>query len=280
MERQKIAAAIHDLSGFGRCALSVILPTISAMGIQCVPVPTAVLSTHTGGFEDFVLRDLTDYPAAALAHYQKLGIVFDAVYTGFLASEEQADVCHAFFRAFPNAVKIVDPVMGDHGAAYRTYTEGLIRRMRGLARCADVITPNPTEAALLLGEEYRAAFSERALEETLRRLCALCPSVVMTGVALSDGRYGNAAIARGSEAVRFFPIERIPAFYPGTGDLFASVLTGSLLCGADLFDATKKAGKFCELAIRETINNGNPQRNGVEFERILGLLAREQPEST
>lgn len=274
-EKQKTAAAIHDLSGFGRCALSVILPTISAMGIQCVPIPTAVLSTHTGGFEDFVLRDLTDYLPAALSHYQRLRIGFDAVYTGFLASEEQADGCREFFRAFPSALKVVDPVMGDNGAAYRTYTPELIRRMTALVQCADVITPNPTEAALILGEEYRDTFSEERLGRVMRRLCVLCPSVVMTGVTLADGRYGNAAMERGSETLRFFPLEKIPAFYPGTGDLFASVLTGSLLHGKSLSDAAKKAGDFCSLAIRASLENGQPQRNGVEFERVLQFLTRE-----
>ncbi len=274
-EKQKTAAAIHDLSGFGRCALSVILPTISAMGIQCVPIPTAVLSTHTGGFEDFVLRELTDYLPAALSHYQKLGIGFDAVYTGFLASEEQADGCREFFRAFPSALKVVDPVMGDNGAAYRTYTPELIRRMTALIQCANVITPNPTEAALILGEEYRDTFSEERLGRVMRRLCALCPSVVMTGVTLADGRYGNAAMERGSETLRFFPLEKLPAFYPGTGDLFASVLTGSLLHGKSLSDAAKKAGDFCSLAIRASLENGQPQRNGVEFERVLHFLTRE-----
>lgn len=273
-EKQKTAAAVHDLSGFGRCALSVILPTLSAMGIQCVPVPTAVLSTHTGGFENFVLKDLTDYLPAALAHYQRLGLEFDAVYTGFLASEEQALSCLEFLRAFPSALKVVDPVMGDDGTAYRTYTDGLIRRMGELARRADVITPNPTEAALLLGEEYRGTWSEGELDALMRRLCVLCPAVVMTGAALSDGRYGNAAMERGGQ-LHFFPLEKIPVFYPGTGDLFASVLTGALLCGKNLSGAVKKASDFCSLAIRATLDNGQAPRNGVEFERVLDFLTQE-----
>ncbi|MCM1333604.1 MAG: pyridoxamine kinase [Bacteroides sp.] len=272
-ERQKIVAAIHDLSGFGRCALSVILPTISAMGIQCVPVPTAVLSTHTGGFEGYILNDLTDHIPACLDHYRSLGIVFDAVYTGFLASEEQADGCLGFFRAFPSAMKVVDPVLGDHGAAYRTCTEGLIRRMIELARRADVITPNPTEAALLLGEEYREVYTEAALGETLRRLSELTPAVALTGVTLDEGSYLNAAIERGSGAIRLFRLKKLPVLYPGTGDLFASVLTGGLLRGEGLFSAADRASAFCSRAIAVTMGNGAPPRNGVEFERVLGFLA-------
>lgn len=271
-DRQKITAAIHDLSGFGRCALSVILPTISAMGVQCVPIPTAVLSTHTGGFEGFVLKDLTDYLPSCCAHYRKLGIGFDAVYTGFLASEEQADGCMDFFRAFPSALKVVDPVMGDHGAAYQTYTEGLIRRMIGLAHRADVITPNPTEAALILGEEYRETYTEAALSDTLRRLSAVCPAVALTGVTLEDGTYLNAAIERKSGELHLVRLKKLPVFYPGTGDLFASVLTGSLLRGDSFFASVEKASEFCTLAINATLENGELQRNGVEFERVLSFL--------
>ncbi|MBQ8904300.1 MAG: bifunctional hydroxymethylpyrimidine kinase/phosphomethylpyrimidine kinase, partial [Oscillospiraceae bacterium] len=124
MEKQKRVAAIHDLSGYGRCALTVILPVISAMGIQCVTVPTAVLSTHTGGFSNFILRDTTDFISPCCRHYKELDVHFDAIYSGFLASEEQADCCLEFFESFPDALKIVDPVMGDDGTAYQTYTKG------------------------------------------------------------------------------------------------------------------------------------------------------------
>ncbi len=279
-EKQKTVAAIHDLSGFGRCALSVILPVISAMGIQCVPVPTAVLSTHTGGFSGFVLRDMTDYLSPCCAHYRKLGLSFDAVYTGFLASEEQADCCMEFFRAFPSALKVVDPVMGDSGAAYQTYTGGLIQRMAELARCADVITPNPTEAAILLGESYRETFSEEELCVWLERLCKIAPRAVLTGAALSDGGYANASLERGGSP-RILRLEKLPAFYPGTGDLFASVLTGSLLLGKSLENGVKCASEFCTLAIRASLWNGELQRNGASFEKVLSFLtspSRENPD--
>ena len=152
--QQMRVAAIHDLSGFGRCSLAVIMPVLSAMGIQCCPVPTAVLSTHTGGFEDIVIKDLTDYISPALAQYKKLGIGFDAVYSGFLASTEQIDHCLEFFSCYKDSLKVVDPVMGDHGKPYRTYTPELCRRMGELVNVADAITPNLTEAAILLGEKY------------------------------------------------------------------------------------------------------------------------------
>ena len=136
--RQHRVAAIHDLSGFGRCSLAVIMPVLSTMGIQCCPVPTAVLSTHTGGFEDIVIKDLTDYISPALAQYKKLGIDFDSVYSGFLASAEQIDHCLEFFSAYKDSLKVVDPVMGDHGKPYRTYTPELCKRMGELVHVACV----------------------------------------------------------------------------------------------------------------------------------------------
>ena len=154
-KRPARVAAIHDLSGFGRCSVSVILPVLSAMGNQVCPVLTAVLSTHTGGFGEVVFRDLTDYIKPALEHYKSLDIDFEAVYSGFLGSEEQVDSCLEFFKSYPNALKIVDPVMGDNGKAYRTCTKSLQSRMKELVEVADVITPNLTEASMLLGENYR-----------------------------------------------------------------------------------------------------------------------------
>ena len=149
----KKVAAIHDLSGLGRCSLSVIIPILSAMGVQVCPVPTAVLSAHTG-YGDFVMRDLTDFISPALEHYKKLEVDFDCVYSGFLASEEQINHCLEFFSSFPQSLKVVDPVMGDDGKRYKTYTTKLCEGMKELVAVADIITPNLTEASILLDEEY------------------------------------------------------------------------------------------------------------------------------
>ena len=154
MNRPLRVAAIQDMSGFGRCSLTVILPVLSVMGVQVSPIPTAILSTHTGGFGEVVMRDLTDYLAPCLEHYKSQGIEYECVYSGFLASENQVDHCLEFFHSYPDAFKVVDPVMGDHGKPYKTYTRAMQKRMAELVRVADLITPNVTEACILLGEEY------------------------------------------------------------------------------------------------------------------------------
>ena len=149
-------AAIHDLSGFGRCSLTIVGPALSAMGVQCCPVPTAYLSTHTGGFAGNTFLDLTDQMGPVTAHWRALGLTFAGIYTGFMSSGEQMERTADFIRTFraPDCRVIVDPVMGDHGRPYRTYTPEMCRAMGALAALADVVTPNRTEAALLLDLPY------------------------------------------------------------------------------------------------------------------------------
>ena len=144
LQRPPRVAAIHDLSGFGRCSLTVILPVLSVMKVQVCPVTTAVLSTHTGGLGDVVVKDLTDMLEPALAHYKRLGIEFECIYTGWLGSSEQVDICLDYFKSYPDALAVVDPVLGDHGKPYRTSTSDQIARMSQLVPVADVITPNLT----------------------------------------------------------------------------------------------------------------------------------------
>lgn len=277
-KRPARVAAIHDLSGFGRCSISVILPVLSAMGVQACPVPTAVLSTHTGGLGDPVIRDLTDYIEPALRHYRSLGIDFEAVYTGFLGSGEQVDCCLEFFKAYPDAIKIVDPVMGDNGKPYRTCTPELRRRMRELAAAADIITPNITEAAMLLSESYPAAPLTRSeAKSMLLRLSRLGPKrVVITGAELAEG--GLAALGYDGENGSFWyvPCEYIPVHYPGCGDIYASVLIGAELSGASLPIAMARAAAFAELCVKTTYSYGSDPRYGVMLESVLGNLLKNE----
>lgn len=277
MENQPLrVSAIHDLSGFGRCSLAVIMPVLSAMGVQVVAVPTAILSTHTGGMGEVVLHDLTDYIGPTLEHYQRLGIGFDCVYSGFLSSREQIGLCKQFFSAYPDALIVVDPVMGDHGKAYRTCTPDICKGMGELVAEADIITPNLTEASILLGSDYPTSpLSTTQAKSMLVRLSELGPEkVVITGLHLADGAMANLGYEREHSTFWRVDCDYVPVSYPGTGDIFASVLTGGLLTGDSLPIAMERATRFLELAIKTTYSYGTDTRYGVMLEKSLSWLTQ------
>ena len=266
----KRVAAINDLSGFGRCSLTAAIPVISAMGVQVCPLPTAVLCAHTG-YPTFTFADFTGHMREYAAGWDRLGVRFDAVYSGFLGSAEQIDIVLDFCRAPPGALRIVDPVMGDDGAIYKTYTSDMCARMRTLCEAADCITPNLTEACILLGAPYTQAADERVMREYARALSALGPRyVAITGIRQGDSIV-NAGLADGEFFIDRHP--RLPAYCSGTGDIFASVVTGALLSGRGFADAVRTAGGFVSDAIRYTAALGETFENGVIFEPILGGLA-------
>lgn len=272
-------AAIHDLSGFGRCSLTVIIPVLSAMGVQVCPVPTAILSTHTGGLGDCVIRDLTDFIAPTLEHYQKIKLNFECVYSGFLGSIDQIDLCLQFFSSYPSALAVVDPVMGDHGKPYRTVSDPMRRRMGELVRVADIITPNVTEACILLGKEYEAEpLTASGAKSMLARLGEMGPSmVVITGVHLADGSLSNIGYDRQRGAYWRVNCDYVPASYTGTGDTFASVLIGGLLTGDSLPIAMSRATTFLELAVKITYSYNTDARHGVMLEKCLRWLTENAP---
>lgn len=269
----KKVAAIHDLSGLGRCSLSVIIPVLSAMGVQVCAVPTAVLSAHTG-YGDFVMRDLTGFISPALEHYKEIQTDFECIYSGFLASEEQIEHCLEFFSSFPRSLKVVDPVMGDNGKRYRTYTRELCDGIRQLVAVADVITPNLTEASILLSEEYPVVplTREKAKSWLVRLSGEGTQIVVITSVPLEEG--GIATIGYDRESNSFWKIKNdyVPVSYPGTGDMFASVLTGSLLKGDSLPIAMNRATAFTELTVKTTYGYQTPPEEGLMFEGQLPWL--------
>lgn len=271
-------AAIHDLSGVGKCSLSVILPTLSVMGVQACPVPTAVFSTHTGGLGNFVFHDLTDYIPEALAHYQELQLKFDCIYSGFLGSEHQISHCVEFLEAYPDALAVVDPVMGDHGKPYKTYTDSMCRRMTELVCKADLITPNLTEAFMLLGEKYPTApLTVSEAKRVLVKLAGIGPRyIIITGVEMADGKMANLGYDRDRNAFWRVDCRYVPVSYPGTGDIFASVVVGSLLKGDSLPMAIDRATEFLELCIKTTYGYGTDTRMGVMLESCLFWLTEEQ----
>ncbi|MDR3073185.1 MAG: pyridoxamine kinase [Deltaproteobacteria bacterium] len=274
-------AAIHDLSGFGRTSLAVVIPVLSSMGIQVCSLPTAVLSSETGAFDDFVFVDLSHAMPGFLDHWDRLGARFDAVYSGFLGSPAQVELvarCIANNLA-PGGLSVVDPVLGDNGVLDPTMTTDMVERMRWLISRAKCITPNLTEAAYLLDEPYpdpeRGSMGAAMLKDWLFRLSGMGPEmVVITSVPLENTAHNNAVAAfdRTRGLCWQTACDYIPAFYPGTGDTFASVLTGSLLQGDSLPIAIDRAVQFVTLAIRATFGHALPARNGILLERVLQAL--------
>ncbi len=271
-------AAVQDLSGMGRCSLGVVLPVRSAMGCWCSSLPTAYLSANTiyPPSDKFVFRDLTAEMSGTMDHWEELARSFDALYSGFVGSEAQIAVVEDFFRRFRgrDTLILVDPVMGDWGKPYRTYTPEMCREMCALAENADVITPNLTEAAILLGEDYAAVPKDpEGLEDWLRRLSLDGRrSVIVTGIRPKKGLLGAGCYDRDTGEVSFPTAQEAPAEFPGTGDLFASVALGELLRGRDIARAAAQAVNFTALCARETLALGSPIRDGVQFEPLLGHL--------
>lgn len=266
-------AAIHDLSCFGRCSLTIALPVLSAMGCQCCPLPTALLSAHTG-FPGNTFLDLTAEMGRIADHWTAMDLQFDAIYSGFLGSADQVDTVARFFNTFKKSstAVIVDPVMGDHGTAYRTCTPELCRGMRVLAENSDVITPNLTEAALLLDRPYEEIQRTDAYEVVRRLSVGGRRSVVLTGYSSGPGQTGALCFDRDSGESKAVQTPREPQDFSGTGDLFASVLAGGVARGVPLFQAAQAAADFVRDCIARTLAEGLTEQDGVDFEPLLGQL--------
>lgn len=266
-------AAIHDLSCFGRCSLTIALPVLSAMGCQCCPLPTALLSAHTG-FPGNTFLDLTVEMGHIAEHWAAMDLQFDAIYSGFLGSADQVDTVARFFDTFKKSdtAVIVDPVMGDHGTAYRTCTPELCRGMRVLAENSDVITPNLTEAALLLDRPYEEIRQADAYEVVRRLSLGGRRSVVLTGYSSEPGQTGTLCFDRDSGESKAVQTPREPQDFSGTGDLFASVLAGGVAKGVPLFQAAQAAADFVRDCIARTLAEGLTEQDGVDFEPLLGQL--------
>ena len=275
--KQKRVLAVHDLSCVGRCSLTVALPILSAAGLEASALPTAVLSTHTGGFTGMTFRDLTQDLPAIFAHWKTLDLAFDAIYTGYLGSAEQVALVEQLFDAFAGEDTriIVDPVMGDHGRLYPGMSEKMPQLMKTLCQKADVIVPNQTEAALMLGRPYLETPDEAELEDLMQALREMTQaSVVLTGVSPEEGMLGAAVYDRetGQSACPAAP--HMPGSYHGTGDVYASALTGAYLAGKTLVQAAQIAADFTQQSIVETLPLGIETRYGVCFERALPQLLR------
>lgn len=275
----KRVAAIHDLSGFGKCSLTVALPILSAAGIEVSALPTAVLSTHTGGIPGYTYLDLTPEMEPILHHWASLGIQFDAIYTGFLGSIEQIDIVKDFFRTFKTGQNtiLVDPVMADNGELYKVFTPAFAEAMKSLCAETDIIVPNLTEASLLLDEPYRPGpYSKAYIEDVLRKLSDLGPrQIVLTGVYFSEGELGAAAYDRDAHTTGYSMTSRIPGYYHGTGDVFASALLAALLNDFNLEQSSALAVRFTAECILKTYEAKTDYRFGVNFEQSIPRFLKE-----
>ena len=272
----KRIATIQDISCLGKCSLTVALPVISAMGCECCVVPTAVLSTHTM-FSGYTFRDLTAELRPIADHWEREGFTFDALYSGYLGSEEQLSIVKDYFARFgKNAVKLVDPVMADNGKLYAGFTPDFALKMAKLCGSADIILPNLTEAAYLLDRPYvGAGYDEAFIKDLLKRLSDLgAGTVLLTGVSFSEREIGVMSYRAETESYESYYHARVNAGYHGTGDLFASVLTGGLMRGLSLQESYRLAADFTAACIRRTAETPGGIRYGVYFEAELPKLIR------
>ncbi len=281
-------AALHDLSCFGRCALTVVIPALSAAGVQVVPVPTALLSTHTGGFNNYYFLDLDKSIDAIGNHLSDVGVNLDAIYTGYLGSAEQVETVFRFINSDKSVDTLifVDPVMGDDGALYSACTYELVDKMRELCASADIITPNLTEACLLTDTEYpdlsgmSADEAEKYIETLADKIAEFTDAVcVITGIHFKDGVGTYCKGTMHTECSR-------KSDYPGTGDLFASVMLAYIFKAVkyhDVFDekyireAAAYASHYTAQVIDYSLEKGarEPKRDGVLLEGCLGTLCRD-----
>ena len=270
------AACINDLSGYGRCSLSTVIPVLSVMGVQPCAVPTALLSKHTG-FDDYRFVDFTPHLNDFLVNLRD--IEFETVYTGFLGSEEQIRTVASFIDEHKKASVLVDPVMGDNGQLYSTYNDKMAEGMKHLAACADVITPNVTEACILTGMAYKGEeISDSQTRELALRLHALgAGSIVITGIKRGNSML-NFTYDGGEISVD--EIHRVAGTFSGTGDIFAAVICACLARKIELGKAVGLAGDFISEAVRMTCAVNTPSGEGVLFEPFLSELGRRANEIT
>lgn len=269
---QKRAVAVHDISCVGRCSLTVALPVLSAAGVNTAIVPTALLSTHTGGFTGYTHLDLSDQLLPIAKHIATLGLHFDAFYSGYLASPQQVDTVLQMLELTCDEKThiFVDPAFADGGKLYTLMKPEMAAQMKRLCSRAHTIVPNMTEAAMMLGEPYREHCPPAQIETLLRRLSVIGPeNVVITGVSFEEGKLGAALYQKSVDRVSYYMLSRFPGVYHGTGDVFASFLLAALMADQSAQAATQLALEYTHRAIALTSEAGEDTRYGVQFERVL-----------
>ena len=266
-------AAVHDLCGYGKCSLGVAIPVLSAGGNDVCPVPTGLFSNHTA-FPTWHMYDTTEMLDSYLQAWKDVNIDIDAIYSGFLGAPEQCDSIRQLWNDYPNALRVVDPAMADHGKVYPTYTPELCQAMAGLASGCDVLTPNLTEAAIILGEEWHG---QNISEDEARRIIEAllekgAKNVILKGIDRGDGIIRNYVQGEQNEFAETRN-ELLPYMLHGTGDLYASCLLAAIMAGKTLLDAAQFASDFVAEAMVLTNEQPDFRNRGVSFEPLLGKIA-------
>lgn len=276
MNEQKRVLAIHDVSCVGRCSLTVALPILSAAGLNTGVLPTAVLSTHPGGFEGFTYRDLTKDIKPISDHWKSLDLKFDALYSGFLGSFDQNDLVAELFNTFRSrdTLILVDPVMADNGVLYSVYSKEMVHGMTKLCSLADIIVPNLTEAAFMLDEQYKEEnYSREYIETMLKKLASLgAKKVVLTGIAFEKDKVGAAAYDSNLDKISYAFNNKVDGNFHGTGDIFASTLLAALLNEFSLSQAIRIAVDYTHKCVLLTAQARLERRYGVCFEKAIPYL--------
>lgn len=270
--KQKKIAVINDLSGFGRCSIAVSLPVISKLKVQCCPLPTSIFSNHTG-FEHYFFEDFTARMPEFIDHWERLGLEFSAVYSGFLGSADQIDIVSDFIRRFrtDHTLVIIDPVMGDYGKPYSTYTPEMCSRMKQLVQYADILTPNLTEACILTDTPYKEKWRKKEIRQMAEKLMSRGPDrIVITGIV--QGGYIANYVCDRKTCDHFLRTIRVGTQRSGTGDIFASIIAADAVNGVDFAASVKKASNFVKKCIQKSIELDIPLTDGVAFEEVMDSL--------
>ena len=270
--RQKKIAIINDMSGFGRCSITVELPIISHMKIQCCPIPTSIFSNHTA-YESFYFEDFTEQMIPYIEEWKKLDLKFEGICSGFLGSARQIEIVRNFFKYFKsqNTIVIVDPIMGDDGEPYATYTEEMCQQMKHLIPYADIITPNLTEACILTDTPYKKRWKLKELSQLVKKLEDMGPKkIVITGIP--QGSYiANYCYETGREP-SIIKTHKVGTSRCGTGDIFSSIVAADAINGVEFYTSVRKASLFIKKCILKSIELNIPLTDGVCFEEILHKL--------
>ncbi len=273
-------AAVHDLCGYGKCSLGVAIPVLSAAGCDVCPVPTGLFSSHTA-FPGWYMHDTTDILDDYLGAWEGINVDIDAIYSGFLGAPQQVDIIRALYERYPDAIKMVDPVMADHGKVYPTYTPELCDAMASLAGDADILTPNLTEAAIILGEPIGDdwAGTDISDDEAHRLVEALlgrgAKNVVLKGIQRAGESIIRNFVGSADAPGEFVEVsnEYVPYMLHGTGDVYASCVLAAVMAGRPLDDAVRFAGDFVHDAMIVSADQPHFQERGVSFEPLLGKVS-------